>query len=69
MEAKQKDANNKWYVKPSTAAEHNTVLAKRDDNKKKSDTLYDPRSRTDVEKKGSMVTAVDDDGIQVTRNS
>ena len=65
----KKHADNKRYVKPSTTAEGDTVLVKRDDTKKKSDTPYDPRPRTVVQKKGSMVTAVDDDGVQVTRNS
>ena len=65
----KKYADNKRYVKLSTTAEGDTVLVKRDDTKKKSDTPYDPTPRTVVEKEGSMVTAVDDDGVQVTRNS
>ena len=62
-------ADNKRYVKPSTLKEGDMVFVKRDDSKKKSDTPYDPRPRTVVEKKGSMVTAEDDDGVQITRNS
>ena len=62
-------ADNKRYVKPSNAKEGDTVLVKRDDSKKKSDTPYDPRPNVIVEKKGTMVTAENDDGIQVTRNS
>ena len=65
----KEDADNKRYVKPSNAKESDTVLVKRDDSKKKSDTHYDPRPHTIVEKKGSMVTAENDDGVQVTRNS
>ena len=45
------------------------MFVKRDDSKKKSDTPYDPRPLIVVEKKGSMVTAQDDDGVPVTRNS
>ena len=68
--AKMKEyADNKRYVKPSNAKEGDTVLVKRDDSKKKSDTPYDPRPLIIVEKKGSMVTAENDDGTQVTRNS
>ena len=65
----KKDVDNKRYVKPSTTAAGDTVLVKRDDNKKKSDAPYDPRPRTVVEKNGSMVTAVDGNGVPVTRNS
>ena len=39
------------------------MIVKRDDSKKKSDTPYDPRPHIVVEKKGSMVTAQDDDGV------
>ena len=54
--AKMKEyADNKRYVKPSNAKEGDTVLVKRDDSKKKSDTPYDPRPLIIVEKKGSMV--------------
>ena len=68
--AKMKEhADNKRYVKPSNAKEGDTVLVKRDDSKKKSDTPYDPRPHFIVEKKGSMITAENDDGVQVTRNS
>ena len=65
----KKLADNKWYIKPSTVKEGDTVLVKRDDSKKKSDTPYDSRPHTVVEKKGSMITAEDDDGVPVTRNS
>ena len=65
----KKDADNKRYVKPSTTAEGATILVKRDDNKKKSAASYDPRPCTVVEKNGSMVTAVDGNGVPVTRNS
>ncbi|PFX29727.1 Potassium channel subfamily T member 1 [Stylophora pistillata] len=65
----KKHADNKRYVKPSTIKEGDTVFVKRDDSKKKSDTPYDPRPHIIVGKKGSMVTAQDDDGVQVTRNS
>ena len=61
-------ADNKRYVKPSNAKEGNTVPVKRDDSKKKGNTPYDPRPHV-VEKKGSMATAENDDGTQVTRNS
>ena len=68
--AKMKEhADNKRYVKPSKAKEGDTVLVKRDDSKKESDTSYDPRTHIIVEKKGSMVTAENDDGTQVTKNS
>lgn len=62
-------ADNRRYVKPSTLKEGDMVFVKRDDSKKKSDTPYDPRPRTVVEKKGSMVTAEDSDGVPITRNS
>ena len=66
----KKQADNKRYLKPpSTTAEGDTVLFKRDDTKKKSVTPYDPRPRTVVEKKGCMVTAVDDDGVQKRANN
>jgi len=68
--AKMKNhADNRRYVKPSTLKEGDMVFVKRDDSKKKSDTPYDPRPHTVVEKKGSMVTAEDSDGIPITRNS
>ena len=54
-------ADNKRYVKPSNAKEGDTVLVKRDDLKKKSDTPYDPRPL--------IIVAENDDGTQVTRNS
>ena len=62
-------ADNRRYVKPSTLKEGDMVFVKRDDSKKKSATPYDPRPRTVVEKKGSMVTAEDSDGVPITRNS
>ena len=62
-------ADNRRYVKPSTLKEGDMVFVKRDDSKNKSATLYDPRPRTVVEKKGSMVTAEDSDGVSITRNS
>jgi len=61
--------DNKRYVKPSTIKEGDAVFVERDDSKKKSDTPYDPRPLIVMEKKGSMVTAQDADGIPVTRNS
>ena len=68
--AKMKEyADNKRCVRPSNAKEGDTVLIKRDDSKKKSNTPYDPRPLIIVERKGSMVTAENDDGTQVTRNS
>ena len=68
--AKMKEhADNKRYVKPSNAKEGDTVLVRRDDSKKKSDTPYGPRPHIILEKKGAMVTAENDDGIQVKRNS
>ena len=65
----KKHADNKRYIRPSTVKEGDTVIVKRDDSKKKSDTPYDPRPHIVVEKKGSMVTAQDNDGVPVTRNS
>ena len=62
-------ADNKRYVMPSNAKEGDTVLVKRDDSNKKSHKPYDPRPHIIVEKKGSMVTAENDDGTQVTTNS
>ena len=59
-------ADNKQY-KPLRVG--HTVLVKRDDSKKKSDTPYDPKPHTVIEKKGCMVTAEYCDGIPVTRNS
>ena len=41
------------------------MFVRRDDSKKKSDTLYDPRPLIVVEKKGSMVNAQDNNGIPV----
>ena len=64
----KKHANNKRYIRRSTVKGGDTVFVKRDDSKK-SDTPYDPRPLIVVEKKGSMVTAQDDDGVPVTRNS
>ena len=46
----KKHAYNKRYVKPSTTAEGDTILVKRDDTKLKCDTPYDLRPRTIVEK-------------------
>ena len=70
VKAKMKEyAGNKRYVKPSDAKEGDTVLVERDDSKKKSDTPYDPRPLIFVERKGCMVTAENDDGTQITRNS
>ena len=62
-------SDNKRYMMPSNVKEGDTALIKRDDSKKKSDTPYDPRPHIIVEKKGSMVTAENDDGTHVTRNS
>jgi len=62
-------ADNKRCAKPSTIKEGDAVFVKRDDSKKKSDTPYHPRPLIVMEKKGSMVTAQDDDGVPVTRNS
>ena len=62
-------ADNMWYVKPSAVKEGDDVLVKGDETKMKSDTPYDPKPRTVVETKGSMVTAKGADGIPVTRNS
>ena len=45
------------------------MFVKRDDSKKKSNTPYDSRPHIVVGKKGSMVTAQNDDGVQATRNS
>ena len=68
--AKMKEyADNERYVKPSNAKEGDTVLFKRGDSRKKSDTPHDPIQLIIVERKGSMVTAENDDGTQVTRNS
>ena len=53
----------------ATTAEGDTILVKRDDTKKESNTPYYQRPRTVVEKKRSTVTAVDDDGVPVTSNS
>ena len=67
---RKKHADNKRYIKPSTVKEDDTVFVKRDDSKKKSDTPYDTRPFIVVEKKlEAMVTAQDDDGAPVTRNS
>ena len=65
----KKHADNKRYIKPLTVKEGDTVFVKRDDSKKKGDTPDDLRPLIVVEKKGSMVTAQDDDGIPVTRYS
>jgi len=67
--AKMKNhADNRRYVKPSTLKEGDMVFVKRADSRKKSNTPYDPRPRTVVEKKGSMMTAEDSDGVPITRN-
>ena len=56
VKAKMKEyADNMRYVKPSAVKEGDDVLVKRDETKKKSDTPYDPKPRTVVETKGSMV--------------
>ena len=65
----RKHTDNKCYIKPSTVKEGNTVFVRIDDSKKKSDMPYDPRPLVVVEKKRSMVSAQDDNGIPVTRNS
>ena len=65
----KKHADNKRYIKASTVKEGDTVFVRRDDSKKKSDMPYDPRPLIIVEKNGSMLTAQDDDGVPVTRNS
>lgn len=70
VKAKMKEyADNMQYIKPSAVKEGDDVLVKRDETKKKSDTPYDPKPRTVVETKGSMVTAKGADGIPVTRKS
>ena len=65
----KKHADHKRYIKPSTVKEGDTVFVRRDDSKTKSDTPYDSRPLIVVQKKGSMVTAQDDYGFPVTRNS
>ena len=67
--AKMKKHADKQYIKPSTVKEGDTLLVKKDNSKRKSDMPYDPRPHIVVEKKGSMVTAQDDNGVLVTRNS
>ena len=62
-------ADKKNYVKPSAIQPGDSVLVRRDDNKRKSDTPYHPEPYTVTEKKGSMVTAQNADGKAVTRNS
>ena len=62
-------ADNKRYEKPSNAKEGDMALFKRGDSRKKSDKPLDPVQLIIVERKGSMVTAENDEGTQVTRNS
>lgn len=68
--AKMKEyADGKSYIKPSTLREGDSVFVKRDDSKRKRDTPFRHDPHIIVEKKGSMVTARNSDGVQVTRNS
>ena len=63
-------ADRKCYVRPSPLEKGDTVYVKRDTTKKKkSDTPYRLEPHTIISKKGSMVTASDSDGKNVTRNS
>ncbi|CAB4019434.1 Hypothetical predicted protein [Paramuricea clavata] len=61
-------ADSKTYVQPSTIQEGDTVFVKRDDSKRKRDTPYRPDSYVVVQKKGSMVTARNDNAT-INRNS
>ncbi|CAB4005904.1 Transposon Ty3-I Gag-Pol poly, partial [Paramuricea clavata] len=61
-------ADSKTYVQPSTIQEGDTVFVKRDDSKRKRDTPYRPDSYVVVQKKGSMVTARNNNAT-ITRNS
>ena len=51
-------ADKKAYVKPSTLLEGDAVFVKRDDNKRKSETLYRHDPCVITNKNGSMVTAM-----------
>ena len=51
----------------ATPESMSAMFVKRDESKKKSATPYDPRPRTVVEKKGSMVTAEDSDGLPIVK--
>ena len=62
-------ADTKPYVRPSNIVVGDAVFVKRDENKAKSDTPYNPKRHTVVEKKGTMLTAEAENGVQVTRNS
>lgn len=64
----KKYADAKAYVQPSTIQEGDTVFVKRDDSKRKRDTPYRPESYVVVQKKGSMVTATNNNAT-ITRNS
>ena len=61
-------ADSKNYVKPCTIYPGETVLVKRSFSVSKGGTVYDPTSMTVVSKKGSMITAKNENQT-VTRNS
>ena len=61
-------ADSKVYVKPSTISPGETVLVKRPFTASKGATVYDPTPLTVVDKKGSMITAQNENRT-VTRNS
>ena len=61
-------ADNKAYVKPCTISPGQNVLVKRPFSVSKGGTVYDPIPLTVVNKKGSMITAKNEN-TTVTRNS
>lgn len=60
-------ADSKVYVKPSTISPGETILVKRPFTASKGATVYDPTPLTVVDKKGSMITAQNENRT-VTRN-
>lgn len=61
-------ADNKTYVKPCTISPGEAVLVKRPFTMSKGETAYDPNPMIVVSKKGSMITAGNENST-VTRNS
>lgn len=69
MKRKMKEyADNKAYVKPTSAEVGDVIIVKRSFNYNKSQSPYDPKPYRVIAKKGSMITAARP-GHEVTRNS
>ena len=64
----KKHADDKAYIRPSTIKKGDTVFVKRDDLKRKRETPYRLEPYVVISKKGSMITASNENGT-ITRNS